>query len=71
MTYEHFSSGKKGRDATHRPHNLGTHLTHPCGSELSQFWSRRRAGSTEICLGSRGLPPVREPSPRPLGTAKR
>jgi hypothetical protein len=62
---------KKGRDAAHRPHKLGTHLTHPCGTVFRQFRSRRKAGTGRRYSDSGVFPTLPEPSPRPLERIER
>jgi hypothetical protein len=71
MTCEHHSGGKKGRDAAHRPHSLGTHLTHPCGTVFRQFRSRRRAGAGPRHPENSEFQSLPEPSPRPLERIER
>lgn len=66
-----FQAKKLGRDATHRTHNLNTHLTHGCIQLLSHF-SSGGSDVTSAGLGrSLGIPQLLETSHRRRDRASR
>ncbi len=64
-----FDARSQGRDASHRTHNLDTHLTHGC-IQLFRHFSRVRLDYTECSLSQgRRFPRIFESATRTLAGA--